>query len=317
MTIFFYLCLLSSCDNFFQNTFGCLFNLSDNEDINLLLPAWPPDDSCNKHYPDLSCWLISIESENYSEEFIYTPSDKITRVKAKNGSYIEMLGSRITLNVKKNRPAAVTAQPVTKIDDLGRDVSLFFRPAGLIYPFEIHSPEESCKGGRNKSTFNKKYTYSITWNEGFIATVMEHIFRNKSYTKSQLSSFISSFNWKKAAAYINEQIEGDAPYNPWLLNMPYITNKICTKEVSASCFSLSSTESIDISLLNIPDNTICPLSSFIPENKDLLKTKKILVKKQQPLLIYTSENTGIICTYSSINKISLEYILLPIYIRGI
>ena len=304
--------MASSCKGFFSES----LNLSDEESITFHLPSWPPKDELQQSYPDLTSWLISIESEDCSKKFTLPVSspENVSPDKTENG--ITISGSTITLKAKKNKPLSITAQPIT-------EGVLFFKQAGFIYPYDCIS------SGTSTSKNN------ITWSQGFLATVMENIFKNKNYSKSELNDFISHFNWKKASEIIKNKLNNsEEHYNPWLLNETRLMEKICSKKASSIYFNMSSTEEVPLSSLIAnqdqaqedshsskgtsptgPSPTI--LSSFIPENSSIPLKKSILLKKQQPTLIFTSKNTGIMCTYYSINKISLEYILLPIYIEGI
>lgn len=270
MTVFFILTFVAgtfcSCKN--------ILNISDRETIYISLPQWPPEDCCKDFYPELSCWEIVIRGEDFSRSFFTT--------------------SGFSLSVPKNSLVAITAQPITK-NSLGEE-NEFFKPAGLIYPFNYRD---------------------FSWAGGFTASLIQNLFKYKNYdknsnlTSAQINSFISSFNWNKLHNIVFSKSENSLiSYNPWLLNRGRLVERLTKGEFSSNYLNISS------QVTSTKSSQSIILSSYIPENEFIYSSNKIPLKKGEKLLFYTGPDSGIFITYLSSKKVSVETVKLPIKIRS-
>lgn len=282
ITVFF-LFLFSSCKNFEANY--------QEEIISISLPLWPPENIITTRYPELYGWKITITSEKYSVVCFYSPKTEQIKttppLPSPRQQGITIKGNKITLLVQQDMPLSISATPITLTP--AKDKILFFKQAGFIYPYEK--------------------TNKLTWEDGFISSLMETLFKADAKGKENAKSFIRSFNWLKASEIIKEKIQ-IGHFNPWLLNRENILNKISQGSFSSIYLDLSSIYLINNTTLNSNDRFI---SSFIPENK----FNEILVKKSQPQLFMTEPNYGATITYNSSKNVSLEYCFLPIFIEGL
>lgn len=270
--VFFCLLFLCSCNNLLQKTFG----ITTEENISVKLPQWPPEDSMKEYYPPLSRWLITIESGSYNISFSYNEKTNLCDLPDFVKDKIFILENVISIKTKKNKLLSITASPVIKTSD-GKD-SFIFNKAGLIYPV-------------NKN--------NITWEGGFLASILEEIIKEKHQANSSsdnINNSISSFNWKKAAGQINENIttnnsnlNKEIGYNPWFLNHDTIIKKIKENEFSKTNLKSPATKSKDIS--NFISEGKKLLSPFIPENENIFISGKILLKKTGHTVFY--DNSGI------------------------
>ena len=252
------------------------------ESICLTLPCWPPKDSFETSYPQLSRWLICIKGGEEEQSF-YTTSQSLT------------------LSVKKNRPFCLLAQPLTLLSD-GSECA-FFKPAGFLYPF-MHNQE--------------KKDNQITWEAGFLAEIMKSLFCEglaNSLSPTDIEYIISSFNWKKAQDLVCKKIgESDKYfYNPWLLSKAQILEGISALSFKSTLLNASACTGLETSRL--PSGIF--FSSFIPENQFISQKNQFTVVKNTPVLIADGQKYGIFITYKSSKNISLEFIYLPIYIEDI
>ncbi len=256
------------------------------EELTINLPQWPPEDAQKDFYPLLSRWQITLTCADFQETF-YTTEEEIK------------------ICVKKNRPLSVKAKPITLLAS-GEECS-YFMPAGFIYPANCHTTSGTA-----------------SWEAGFLAQIMRLLFiegYNEGLSSIDIEYFISTFNWKKAQETIDKKItsENQFFYNPWLLSQAPVLEGIANHSFKSSLLNLTGTSTLEIKpLLEASASTnFHPLSSFIPENNQLGEKKVFTVTKNTPILISDAKEYGLFIIYKSSKNISLEFIILPIYIEDI
>lgn len=263
------------------------FNSTTEENIELTLPHWPPQDSCSQNYPELSRWYIQITQAEETRSFYTTQS-------------------HISVQTRKNRPFCVTARPLTLLfDDSESD---YFKPAGYMYPFAENQPQN----------------FLITWEQGYLANLMQKVFTKgfeEGFPPLEIEYLISTFNWNKAQEIIDKKLVADTElfYNPWLIPFSQLIEAITEHTFKSNLLNASGCTGITTSQL---ENSIIGsdpplLSSFIPENFNLPQKKMFTVMKNSPIIIGDGNKFGIFINYKSAKNISLELIFLPIYIGDI
>ena len=267
---------------------ACSHNLNEaaEEELTITLPQWPPEDDLKEEYPKLSRWQLTVTCSDYQDSFFSTEE-------------------QIKICVKKNRPLCLTASPITLLSD-GNENS-YFMPAGFIYPARGHSKSDTA-----------------SWEEGFLAHIMKQLFTegyNEGLSSIEIESLISSFNWKKAQETIDKKItsENQIFYNPWLLAQRPFLEGIANHSFKSTLLNLTGSSVLDLQTLTDASgsDSLQLLSSFIPENKQLQEKKEFTVMKNTPILIADAKKYGLFINYKSSKNISLELILLPIYIEDI
>ena len=256
------------------------------EELIISLPHWPPEDSQKEAYPLLSRWQITVTCADYQKSFFSTEEE-------------------IIICVKKNRPLSVTAKPITLLAS-GEECS-YFMPAGFIYPANIHTESNAA-----------------SWEAGFLAQIMNLLFiegNNEGLSSLDIEYLVSCFNWKKVQETIDKKIkeENQFFYNPWLLSQAPVLEGIANHSFKSSLLNLTGASTLEIQpLLEASSSTnYHPLSSFIPENNQLGEKKVFTVTKNTPILISDAKEYGLFINYKSSKNISLEFIILPIYIEDI
>lgn len=280
-------------------------NVYGTEEVIIQLPQFPDVSTSNSEntYPRLSRWLIQIEAQNISESYYVGPTWPL----------------QFSLELPINQPAAITATPVTLINDTNFETA-FFKPAGTIYPYNWDNG-----------------LLQMTWENGFTASIMQSIFRSSLETeisRYDINNFISCINWKKFSntildytqkskeTFIKKDETSPKFYNPWQLDRELLLENLTNRIFSSDYLKTKYIISVEQSSLNLPENTIC-LSSYIPENQIIDEYKSLSLKKNVPqnfMLIENQKNETtqneynlqLICT--SAKKVSLEVLYLPILI---
>lgn len=278
------------------------------EDVTVILPVWPPEDSFSAEYPPLSRWVIIITAADFQDCF-------------------STLEKSVQIHIKKNSPFCVLAHPVTLLDN-GKECN-FFKPAGFLYPWSLD--DTNCET-TNCADAN---CADATWEQGFLADIMRSFFINgkENYiSPGDMAWLASTFNWKKAEETVEKKIvesqtitnseesEESAKsekkfYNPWLILTAPILENISVSQFKSSLLNLTGCYAVSTSIS--PWLGGSQLSSFIPENRALPQNKQFTVRKGSPLLVSSAKKYGIIITYQSAKKISLERIYMPIFIEEI
>ncbi len=269
---------------------GCQLNenCSSEGELEITLPAWPPEqEGLTQSYPPLSRWKIIISSAGNQSVF-YTKE------------------KTITMKIRKNHPACLTATPITLLEKGGE--CCFFKPAGYIYP-------DTGSSGTGSSPDIPR----ATWEEGFLADTMQRLFQEgerQGLPPIDIEYLISTFNWKKSRETIEKklQAENQTFYNPWLLSQTAIINGICSRSFKTNLFNTSGTATVNFTDLGLSQTIF---SSFIPENQSIIQKKQFTVLKNTPILVSDTKKYGFFIIYKSSKNISLEYIFMPIYIGDI
>ena len=249
--------------------------------ITLELPVWPPSEngSGSLLYPELVNWIVEVHTASFT------------------GKYECARGEKICLKVLKNETLSVTATPVC-LDAKGRKVC-FFKCAGLILPYYKFSESST-----------------LLWFNGFSAHLMQSLFRNGKqlgYDSDELRNYISRFNWNKLEASIDSNLkkclEDQGFYNPWLLDQTEVLNGIAYGSFKANLLNMKNVLKVDTG----QNNEI--LSSYVPENENIKKNAQILIKKSEVNVFSDYNLNGIMIKGDSVQKLTLEYISLPLYIE--
>lgn len=158
----------------------------------------------------------------------------------------------------------------------------FFKCAGTIYP----------------------YSQSITWSGGYAAFTM------KSLKSTAPQSYLLQFNWERFIKTLEEKQEkSENTYNPWLLDTPAVLEAIAYHNFTATKLNMSQTLALQ---LDFP-----VFSSYIPQN---LAEGTRIIKKGAPQLFLVADSvykTGVIICGTTLKKISMDFISMPIFTEGI
>ena len=331
---------------------GCSIDnkLDGYEKISVSLPAWPPFEEaiqsqaetwpCQSTYPELAKWIIRIRGEELDkkmEVFVdgLGSSESNTVGLNENTCDISTTPFSISLKVAKNKPLSITATPIT-LNKNNQPVE-FFKCAGAIYP-------QNYEVVKNKGKFwqGNKGNVQMSWENGFSAQLMQTLYDSaaqSSYDEQMIQDFIAGFNWKKLQQYIQAQIDSfeenmqaemniqtnantqatSLPlfYNPWLLDMQTVLEKIAMQGFTATALNLKN--SFQISLKDKIDcersELIAVMSSFVPENQIIQKYGTISLAKDKASLFSLDNLYGAIFTGTSAKNVSIEYVFLPIFIN--
>lgn len=189
-------------------------------------------------------------------------------------------GTSFSCTVNRNKPYFFIAFPVTG----GKN---FFNCAGAVYPF-------SCQPDTA--------TVNLTWSGGYAANLMKILKAQKACSEE----YLLQFNWEKLMLTLKQQ---DSTFNPWLLNTRQVLESIAYHN-----FSVYKLRPSDILCVQ----TGVPLfSSYVPQNTG---SDSVYIKKGETSLFLLDDgslNQGVIIYGTSLKNISLEFISMPIYSRGI
>ena len=174
-----------------------------------------------------------------------------------------------TLQLSDYYPAAVLAQPFTKN-------TAFFKPAGIIYPYEKN----------------------LSWISGFEADTLLKLYSNNfPSNNSTVKNFASRFNWKKFSETIQIQClnEGNS-YNPWNLNQEEILSSISNHTFTAR--KLNQKKCPNISREDILSNQedILLFYNFIPLNEKSISENSYPISSNHinEFLLYRGEKFQIL-----------------------
>lgn len=244
---------------------SCAQQISSAKEISL--PQWPPENSSG--LPELDSWNITVTTAGSSENFSVSAEKKT-----------------ITLETDGSAPVSVTARPINSGFQ-------FFKPAGMIFPFEN---EFSWEGGFSADCL-KKFYLSSTQNN----------------SKNAAENYATRFNWQKFSQTIKEKSEKSTIfYNPWLLDQQNILLSIENGNFSATKLSLKKTCSFNATELfaEFPQNKI--LSDYVPQNFST-KNESFILSKQKINKFLFYENSKIITVEAESNSsFSLAINSLPI-----
>lgn len=331
---------------------GCSIDnkLDSYEKISVNLPVWPPFEDaiqsqaetwpCQSTYPELAKWIIRIRGEDVDEKMeVFVDGLNGSESNAiglnENSCNISEKQFSISLEVAKNKPLSITATPIT-LNKNNQPVE-FFKCAGAIYP-------QNYEVVKNEGKFwqGNKGNVQISWENGFSAQLMQTLYDSaaqSSYDEQMIQDFIARFNWKKMQQYIQAQIDSFEDnmqaemnmqtnantqaatlpvfYNPWLLDMQTVLEKIAMKGFTATALNLKSTFQISLEDKFYRENSelIAVMSSFVPENQIIQKYGTISLAKDKARLFSLDNLYGVIFTGTSAKNVSIEYVFLPIFIN--
>ena len=120
---FILLIAFSSC----SENLNFLVDKNSKENLQIILPEWPPKYGEASSYPHLLEWIVQIEGPEISEQII------ISTENIENSKEISIQ----SFDTVKNQLLSVTAIPVTK--GFNEDFCVFFKCAGGIYPQNFQS----------------------------------------------------------------------------------------------------------------------------------------------------------------------------------
>ncbi len=219
------------------------------------LPQWPPENySCrpgnSSAFPEIESWSITVTTADGSENFSVRPD-----------------GKKITLDLEDSSPVSILVRPVT----CGFQ---FFKPAGMIFPFEDE----------------------FSWESGFSADCLKKFYLSaaQANSKNAVKNYASRFNWQKFSGTIKEKSEkSEVFYNPWLLDQQSILLSIENASFSATKLSQKKTCSFYAAELfaEFPEKTI--LSDYVPQNFSA-KNEVLILSKQKINQFLHYENSKIL-----------------------
>lgn len=331
---------------------GCSIDnkLDSHEKISIYLPVWPPGDNAiasgeESHfkqctYPELAKWIIRIRGEEIDKKMEVSAdgldgSESDTVGLNENTCDISTTPFSINLEVAKNKPLSITATPIT-LNKNNQPVE-FFKCAGAIYP-------QNYEVVKNKGKFwqGNKGNVQMSWENGFSAQLMQTLYDSAaqiSYDEQMIQDFIAGFNWKKMQQYIQAQIDSfeenmqtemnmqtnantqatSLPlfYNPWLLDMQAVLEKIAMQGFTATALNLKNSFQISLEdkIYCESSESIAVMSSFVPENQIIQKYGTISLAKDKTSLFSLDNLYGVIFTGTSTKNVSIEYVFLPIFIN--
>lgn len=228
--------------------------------------------------PDLDGWRIVVCSEYGKDDFFIS----------EDFFYVDG---------NKNITGSVLAYPVCK-DSCGNRV-LFFEPAGAVF-----------------LNADSNGNLDLKWSEGFVAYVMQCLFESEMKTGEKLSVVsegIGEFNWAKFDNQIKERVlecENGIFYNPWKVDLECLLKAVAARSFRVNLLYLNNM--IDFS---IPDDMEI-WSSYVPENRNIKKKSKILIKQSEVNLISDYNLTAIIIVGKSAEKLSIKRCSMPNAITG-
>ena len=247
---------------------SCKNPLDRTEEVTFSLPSWPPYECAE--FPPLAYWEIRYAGG------------------AQAGCVIRLdAGAKtVRLEAAADRPLAVIAQPISRH---GETDTLFFKPAGCIYPHErklgwesgfaafvcmrLYSPKGRASGGAKSANGNTSVKSRAT--------------------ETANGAYLATFNWKKLCDALAERsADTEHPYDPWKADTEAVCTAIAEHSFGAPLLSMKKTALITISELEqkakeigVPQSGGTDTShalfmpQYIPLYRTQRKTGKTLFKK--------------------------------------
>ena len=247
---------------------SCKNPLDRAEEVTFSLPSWPPYECAE--FPPLAYWEIRYAGGAQAGCVIHLDAGAKT----------------VRLEAAADRPLAVIAQPISRH---GETDTLFFKPAGCIYPHER----------------------KLGWESGFAAFVCMRLYspkgrasggaesaNNENTVKSRADetangAYLATFNWKKLCDTLAEKsADTEHPYDPWKADTEAVCTAIAEHSFGAPLLSMKKTALITISELEqkakeigVPQSGGTETShalfmpQYIPLYRTQRKTGKTLFKK--------------------------------------
>lgn len=227
--------------------------------------------------PDFAGWHIWVCSKN-----------GITDFRSRNKS------ERLKLN--KNEIGSVLAYPVC-LNSEGEELE-FFKPAGALF-YETNDN-----------------SLLLDWYGGLRAWFLKEILEKEMKTGCENETWVravESFNWNKLKQVQEKMIfeqDWDYIHNPWKMNLEAVLQAIACGSFKANLLNVTNVFEIEA-----PDEGKC-YSEFVPENKNIKKNCKILIKQSEVNLISSYNLNAIIIVGKSAQEYSVKYCRLPVTMKG-
>ncbi|MCR4953264.1 MAG: hypothetical protein K6A43_04235 [Treponema sp.] len=293
------------------------------ENVLVKLPVFEQTESDSFVFPKVSRWYVKIEGECCSDAFFVN-------------------GSEFYVSLKKNRLTGITAYPLTRVRDCeyvcnecnfenGRDFVAtgnvekevtFFCCTGAIVPYCV----------TNENGFLE---IPLTWEDGFCAHVLQRVYLGTSCKRTDAADHVEKFNWKKMLETVRTKIEtsernfeniAETFYNPWLLDLDVIIQKIADGSFNASCLGIKGVFSVDCTanevlkdFVGIDENHSAGsflVSAFVPENSIIQKYGRVSLKKDVVNLFMTDCSKGVLLCGNKEKNLSAKSVYLPIFCYG-
>lgn len=227
----------------------CLSSCSQEEldECEIQLPVWPPEQSeydlsleNELIWPKNEMWLLTLTTSESSETIEVSENEKSVKIKT-NGF----------------EPISVTVQPKT-------NGIYFFKPAGLIFPFET----------------------SFSWESGFCADCLKMFYlkAKKENSSQSVKEYAQRFNWQKMILSVHEKSDEaksskeELFYNPWKINQADLINLIFEKDFTLTALKMKKVFSINYDELFPNYKNV--LSDYVIENY-FCKTNGITFSKEK------------------------------------
>lgn len=253
------------CAGALLTSISCTQQVSSIKEISL--PQWPPEHS--SELPEIELWNITVTTADGSENFSVGADKK-----------------NITLELEDSAPASVLARPVNSGFQ-------FFKPAGMIFPFEDN----------------------LSWESGFSADCLKKFYLSSTQvnSKNAVKNYASRFNWEKLSQTIKEKSEkSEIFYNPWLLDQQSILISIEKGNFSATKLSQKKTCAFNATELfaEFPEKKI--FSDYVPQNFFTKNEIFILSKQKINQFLFYEDSKIITVNAESNSSFSLAINSLPI-----
>ena len=271
------------------------------------------DFSSFKNSNAISRWYVKIEGDSYSDCFFVTGSEFTFSVEERQllsiTAFPLVFGATdpSVLDFSSMEEFSTTTGEASSVD-FEQEVQ-FFCCAGAILPYSL----ENCSNGINE--------IELAWEDGFCAYVMQRLFKGSSMEKGRTADFILEFNWEKMMELVRSKIKdsalkietdgeiaGNAFYNPWLLDVDVVVQKIADRKFTASALNLKGVFTAECG---------AAISAFVPENEFILKYGRATLRKNCANLFMTENSKGVILCGDKEKNLSATKVYMPIFCKGL
>lgn len=246
--------------------------LRGERNVHVVLPNFQCE--FNENCPRLIGWSVEIRSEK--RENVFFVEDNEFNIVLDDGEIGFLLAFPIVENVYDEKLS-------------------FFKPAGLVFQDGIDESE-----------------VLLDWYKGYTAFVMKVFIDECKKDELELEevwNYTGCFNWHKLDLTVEEKIlEYDcigSLYNPWLTSPETVTKCIALHSFRGSYLSMKNYYEFE----NLNNNEI--YSSFVPENKNIEKNHKILIKQSEVNLISDYNLNAIIVSGTSAENAKIKNCRMP------
>lgn len=312
------------------------------EMILVKLPDFNVCEDYDSIFPAVSRWHIKIEGEDCSEDFFVEDSKFYVSLKTNRLTGITAFPLTEGSSVKGEKNGENTGNFAVDLKTCDGDFVagdkkevLFFCCAGTVLPYC-----DFCK--------NEFFEISLNWEDGFCAYVLQKVFEGAFKSRSESSDFVTKFNWKKMLETVRSKIEaselefecGDNNqgifYNPWLLDLETVVQKITDGSFTVSCLGVKSVLSIDCAEAGVLNEFVFSdlahtdesrgfenveaakklVSAFVLENTVIQKYGRVCIKKSGINLFMTDNSKGVMITGNKEKNLSVRSVYMPIFCKG-